>query len=90
MKRGGLLLGAAAAAGAAYWASKQPGGIQGTWERAQQSFKDIQAGQDWKAVCNRFFSSGTEEPAGMYMNDPDFEVTKTTHEQPFRDYVTGA
>jgi hypothetical protein len=87
--RRGLLLGAAAAAGAAYWASKQPGGIQGTWDRVQQSVKDMQAGQDPMAVCKRFFSGGTEEPAGMYVNEPDFEVTKTTNEQPFRDYVTG-
>ncbi|HEU4751511.1 MAG TPA: hypothetical protein VFU47_00285, partial [Armatimonadota bacterium] len=84
----GLLVGAAIA-GAAYWASRQPGGIKGTIDRLQQGFRDIQAGQDPVAVGKRFFRGGTEEPAGMYTNDPDVEAAPTGFQQPYRDYVSG-
>ncbi len=48
------LLAALAIGGAAYWASKQPGGIKGTWQRLQHGFRDLQAGKDPGEVGQRF------------------------------------
>jgi hypothetical protein len=54
----------AAAGAAAYWASRQPGGINGTWRRLQQGARDVAAGQDPLAVGRRFLRGTDEEPAG--------------------------
>jgi hypothetical protein len=75
-------------AGAAYWASRQPGGIKGTWDRLQQGFRDIQAGQDPMAVGKRFISGGTEEPAGVYTQEPDMTTSAGGYQEPYRDYVS--
>jgi len=77
-----------ALAAAAYWASRQPGGIQGTCERMQQSVRDIAAGQDPAAVCKRFMSGGTEEPAGAYTAEPDVQTSVGNYLPPYRDHMT--
>lgn len=64
--RGKGLLSAAALAGAAYWASKQPGGIQGTWSRLQQGAKDIAGGQDPKEVGRRFLRGEDSHMSSNY------------------------
>lgn len=53
------LLFGAAMVGAAYWASKQPGGMQGTWKRLQKGIEEIQKGENPQEVIRRFLS-GTE------------------------------
>jgi hypothetical protein len=85
--RKGVLLGAAVA-GAAYWASKQPGGIKGTWDRLQQGFRDVQAGQDPVAVGKRFLAGRSEEPVGVYTEGPESVDTAGGYQPPYRDYVT--
>jgi hypothetical protein len=60
----GLLM-AAVLGGAAYWASKQPGGMKGTWNRLQQGMRDIQNGQDPRMVAQRFIQGKDPLP-----NDP--------------------
>jgi hypothetical protein len=40
------LLWAAAIGGGLYWASKQPGGISGTWDRVSGKLKEIQDSPD--------------------------------------------
>jgi hypothetical protein len=86
MKRG---LWFAAAAGAAYWASRQPGGISGTWRRLQQGVRDIGAGQDPRAVGKRFLSGRDEEPALGYEEPAVAEPAVTGVQQPYRDMVSG-
>jgi hypothetical protein len=89
MKKGVLL--GAAVAGAAYWASRQPGGIPGTWGRLQQGVRDVAAGQDPLAVGKRFLRGGDEEPAGVYDTEPDAHAALPAlgqPQQPYRDYVT--
>lgn len=83
------LLTLAALGGAAYWASKQPGGIQGTLGRAKQSAKDIMAGQNPREVGQRFISGRTEEPAGIYVEEPGTVASQGNYVEPYRDYVTG-
>jgi hypothetical protein len=65
------LLWAAALGGAAYWASKQPGGIQGTWNRLQDGMRDIRHGEDPVEVGKRFLSGGHDEPemSGEYHDE---------------------
>ncbi len=65
MRRDALFL--AALGAGAYWASRQPGGIPGTWKRLQQGVRDIAAGQDPRAVGKRFIAGRDEEPAGMLL-----------------------
>ena len=79
---------AAALGGAAYWASKQPGGIKGTWDRMQQGFRDIQAGQDPMRVGKRFISGRDEEPAGMYTEETTAYTPGVTYQEPYRDMMT--
>lgn len=66
----GILWGAAIAGGL-YWASKQPGGIKGTWNRLRGAARDIQEGADPVEAGHRFMggeshpaSSGVDYPAG--------------------------
>lgn len=73
----------------AYWASKQPGGIPGTWKRLQQGVKDIAAGQDPQAVGRRFIAGRDEEPAGMYTEEPGTTTSTGEFQSPYRDYVSG-
>lgn len=88
MKRGQGLLTAAVIGGAAYWASKQPGGIKGTFQRAQQGFRDIMAGQDPRQVGKRFLSGHDEEPAGYYTEEPATTTEQHTFQQPYRDQMS--
>ncbi|MFN3652233.1 MAG: hypothetical protein ACK47B_21860 [Armatimonadota bacterium] len=82
------LLTMAALGGAAYWASKQPGGIKGTIDRARQGFRDIMAGQDPRQVGKRFMSGRDEEPAGYYTEEPTVTTEQQTFQQPYRDQVS--
>jgi len=50
-----------------YWASRQPGGIPGTWERLKRAVDDIRNGADPMAAGRRFVSG--ESPAPV-LNDP--------------------
>ena len=84
MRRNGLLLVALGAG--AFWASRQPGGLPGTWQRLQQGARDIAAGQDPRAVGKRFIAGTDEEPAGMYAAEADEELTGV--DQPYRDMVS--
>lgn len=87
MSKRGVLV-AAAAAGAAYWASRQPGGIPGTWSRFRQGLRDIGAGQNPLSVGKRFLAGHDEEPAGLYAEEPATEPEVTGFQQPYQDYVT--
>ena len=62
-----LLWGAAIVAGALYWASRQPGGIPGTWERLRRAANDIRNGADPVAAGRRFVRG---EPTATRLNDP--------------------
>ena len=53
--------------GGLYWASRQPGGIPGTWERLKRAVNDIKNGADPMAVGRRFASGESSTPA---LNDP--------------------
>lgn len=61
------LWGAAVAAGVLYWASRQPGGIPGTWKRLKRAANDIKNGADPMAAGRRFVRG--EAPATR-LNDP--------------------
>ncbi len=87
MTKRGMLV-AVTAAGAAYWASRQPGGIPGTWSRFRQGLRDIGAGQNPLAVGKRFLAARDEEPAGLYEDQPAAEPAVTGFQQPYQDYVT--
>jgi hypothetical protein len=58
---------AAGAAGVLYWASRQPGGIPGTWERLKRAANDIKNGADPMAAGRRFVRG---EAATPRINDP--------------------
>ena len=62
-----LLWGAAVVAGALYWASRQPGGIPGTWDRLRQAAQDIRNGEDPAAAGRRFVRAENRAPR---LNDP--------------------
>ena len=47
------LWGAAVIAAALYWASRQPGGIPGTWGRLKRAANDIKNGADPMAEIGR-------------------------------------
>ena len=55
----GLFWGAAAA-GALYWASKQPGGVKATWRRLQDTVGDIKSGEK-PLDAGRRFLKGTPQ-----------------------------
>jgi hypothetical protein len=65
MPRG--LLGAAAVVGGLYWASRQPGGLPGTWNRLKSAVSDIKNGADPMATGRRFVKG---EAASAGLNDP--------------------
>jgi hypothetical protein len=62
-----VLGGAAVIAGVLCWASKQPGGIPGTWERLKQAVSDIRNGAD-PVAAGRRFARGYAAPTRL--NDP--------------------
>jgi len=74
--------------GAVYWASRQPGGIGGTWGRLCQGLRDVAAGQNPLAVGKRFFAGRDQEPAGLYAEEPAAEPALTGFQQPYQDYLT--
>jgi hypothetical protein len=53
--------------GALYWASRQPGGIPGTWERLKRAVNEIRNGEDPVAAGRRFVAGGSPAPR---LNDP--------------------
>ena len=61
------LWGVALIGGALYWASRQPGGIPGTWERLKRAANDIKNGEDPMAAGRRFVAGESPAPA---LNDP--------------------
>ena len=61
------LWGVALIGGALYWASRQPGGIPGTWERLKRAANDIKNGADPMAAGRRFVRG---EAAPTRLNDP--------------------
>ncbi len=63
MARG--LWGAAALMGGLYWASRQPGGLKGTWGRIQGAVGDIKNGADPMDTGRRFIrgETGSSRPA---------------------------
>jgi hypothetical protein len=61
------LWGAAVVAGVLYWASRQPGGIPGTWQRLKRAANDIKNGAEPMAVGRRFVRG---EAATTRINDP--------------------
>ena len=69
MPRG--LLGAAAVVGGLYWASRQPGGLSGTWNRLKSAANDIKNGADPMATGRRFIRG---ENATGRLNDPVLEA----------------
>jgi len=87
MKKG-LLIGAALGAGA-YWASRQPGGVTGTWGRLQQGVRDVMSGQDALAVGKRFLAGQDQERADVYMGSDDSKRTEgLLQPQPYQDMVS--
>jgi len=60
-------LGAAAVVGGLYWASRQPGGLPGTWSRLKSAMNDIKKGADPMATGRRFVKG---EAASSSLNDP--------------------
>jgi len=61
------LWGVALMGGGLYWASRQPGGIPGTWERLKRAVFDIRNGADPMAAGRRFIAGETPAPA---LSDP--------------------
>jgi hypothetical protein len=59
--------GAAVMAGVLVWASKQPGGIPGTWMRLKRAANDIRNGADPVEAGRRFVRG---EAARTTLNDP--------------------
>lgn len=86
MKKG-ILLAALAGGAAYYWASQQPGGCSGTWDRFVQGVQDIQAGQDPVAVGKRFFGGSVEEPAGMVTEGLPWDSYLGEHPNPHTEQV---
>nr|CAA9265434.1 hypothetical protein AVDCRST_MAG63-2651 [uncultured Armatimonadetes bacterium] len=62
---------AAALGGGLYWASKQPGGIQGVFGRAQDKIKKIQDSPDPMGTLKESFSGGPIETATPYTPLPE-------------------
>jgi hypothetical protein len=73
MPRG--LLGAAAVVGSLFWASRQPGGLPGTWKRLKTAANDIKNGTD-PMTAGRRFVRGENAPASL--NDPALQTGPTT------------
>jgi hypothetical protein len=61
------LWGAALIGGGLYWASRQPGGISGTWQRLKRTVGDIKNGADPMAAGRQFVAGESPAPA---LNDP--------------------
>jgi hypothetical protein len=61
------LWGAALIGGGLFWASRQPGGIPGTWDRLKRAVDDIRNGADPMTAGRRFVSGESAAPA---LNDP--------------------
>ncbi len=55
-KNNGNLLFAALVGGGLYWASKQPGGIKGTWSRVSGKLSEIQNSNDPLGTLKRQFN----------------------------------
>jgi hypothetical protein len=56
----------AAIAGGLIWASRQPGGVKGTWERLKSAANDVKSGEDVRTAAKRFARGERmpyEEPA---------------------------
>jgi hypothetical protein len=62
--------------GGLYWASKQPGGIKGTWDRLKDAAKDIRNGADPMSAGRRFVRS---EPPQSRVNDPELQSRPDIH-----------
>lgn len=60
------LWGAVAVMGALYWASKQPGGIPGTWGRLRAAVDEVKHGGDPMEAGRRFIRG----EATRTINDP--------------------
>jgi hypothetical protein len=54
---------AAALGGGLYWASKQPGGVSGVWERTRGKVKEIQDSPDPMGTLKASFSRAKKETA---------------------------
>ena len=61
------LWGAALIGGGLYWASRQPGGIPGTWQRLKRAVSDIKHGADPMTAGRRFVAGESPAPT---LNDP--------------------
>jgi hypothetical protein len=48
----------AAVAGGLIWASRQDGGVKGTWHRLKECINDVKAGENVGAATRRFFRGG--------------------------------
>jgi hypothetical protein len=70
MARG--LWGAAAVVGSLFWASRQPGGISGTWNRLKAAANDIKGGADPMSAGRRFIR-GDQAGSGT-LNDPALQA----------------
>jgi hypothetical protein len=44
----------AAIAGGLIWASRQPGGLMGTWDRLKSCANDVKSGEDIRTATKRF------------------------------------
>ena len=82
-------LGAIVVGAGAYWASRQPGGIAGTWGRLVQGVRDVAAGQDPRAVGKRFLAGTDEEPAGVYTQEALPASVMGGYQWPDRDMASG-
>ncbi len=74
MARG--LWGAAAIMGGLYWASKQPGGIKGTWNRLKDTAGDIRKGADPMSAGRRFIRG---ESSPTQISDPELQSSYETY-----------
>ena len=73
----------AAAAGAIYWASKQPGGVKGTFRRLKGAARDIQGGADPMEVGRRFIEGTSSQPpsGAEYSPEPATGVASLSPER---------
>jgi hypothetical protein len=70
--------GAAAVVGGLFWASRQPGGVSGTWNRLKSAANDIKNGADPMSAGRRFVR-GEQAPASL--NDPALQAGTTNSDR---------